>query len=765
MKKLLSLVFFFLCLTHTICAQNLGGGLNNPGSSSGGGGSGTVTGVSVVTANGFAGTVANPTTTPAITLSTTITGLLKGNGTAISAATPDIDYQAPISLTTTGTSGAATFIGDVLNIPVYAGGVSSVSNSDGTLTISPTTGSVVGSLSLSHANTWLSTQTFPSPAFTGTVSGAGTIPSGVLANTAVTAGSYTNTNLTVNAEGQITAASNGAIGPITLGTSTSAANPSISGDLGSGFYTAGAKLVDVTIGTSKIEEWASTGQTTTGIDTANSFIPTSSTIPTDGLYLPATNTSAIADRSLPVVQFNNPASAVNYWSVAGSATGVAPTLKVAGSDTSGAGLGMALTASNASTTGAGGSISITAGNGSGSASAGIGGNINITGGANNTSNNTSGGNVTIAGGTAALGAGGNVVIIGGSASSGLLPGNVSITGADGIGSAGATVTIKSGGSNTTQSGVATTVTGGAGGTAGNQTGGPINLAGGLGNGGASGGTANLTGGQGGATGVGGVAKLLGGAGGATSGNGGAATVQGGTPIAGAGGAVNITAAAGVGTTQNGGNVVITAGAATSGGTNGTITGLVGATTYLTIQNPSTTNSSIILNGTDALTLPIGTTAQRPSTGINGMIRYNSTATAAIEGYVNNAWTALSTAASGSGAEQTISYQPGLLSAVNATKGVFGKFVKASTVDNIEGSAITFSCVSNPTITLTNCHTDTSCATTPTSIGTVTVTAAGQAFDGTITNAAILAGEYLAWSITAGTCASVDISATAQIHAN
>lgn len=54
---------------------------------------GTVTSVSVVSANGFAGTVANPTTTPAITLSTTITGILKGNGTAISAAISGTDYQ------------------------------------------------------------------------------------------------------------------------------------------------------------------------------------------------------------------------------------------------------------------------------------------------------------------------------------------------------------------------------------------------------------------------------------------------------------------------------------------------------------------------------------------------------------------------------------------------------------------------------------------------------------------------------------------------
>lgn len=48
---------------------------------------GTVSTVSVVSANGFAGSVATATTTPAITLSTTITGILQGNGTAISAAT------------------------------------------------------------------------------------------------------------------------------------------------------------------------------------------------------------------------------------------------------------------------------------------------------------------------------------------------------------------------------------------------------------------------------------------------------------------------------------------------------------------------------------------------------------------------------------------------------------------------------------------------------------------------------------------------------
>ena len=50
-------------------------------------GTGTVTSISVTNVNGFSGSVADSTTTPAITISTTVTGLVKGNGSAISAAT------------------------------------------------------------------------------------------------------------------------------------------------------------------------------------------------------------------------------------------------------------------------------------------------------------------------------------------------------------------------------------------------------------------------------------------------------------------------------------------------------------------------------------------------------------------------------------------------------------------------------------------------------------------------------------------------------
>ena len=73
--------------------------------------SGTVTTASVVSANGFAGTVATDTTTPAITITTTVTGILIGDGTsgAISAATAGTDYVIPSgSITGSAASLSAT---------------------------------------------------------------------------------------------------------------------------------------------------------------------------------------------------------------------------------------------------------------------------------------------------------------------------------------------------------------------------------------------------------------------------------------------------------------------------------------------------------------------------------------------------------------------------------------------------------------------------------------------------------------------------------
>lgn len=120
----------------------------------------TVTTVSIVAANGFAGSVATATTTPAITLTTSITGLLKGNGTAISAASAGTDYVVP--------SGSIT--GTATNITAA---------SNATLTT-------------------LSVLSLPGTQVTGTVPAATTAGSATTATSATTAGSVTGTNVVTN---------------------------------------------------------------------------------------------------------------------------------------------------------------------------------------------------------------------------------------------------------------------------------------------------------------------------------------------------------------------------------------------------------------------------------------------------------------------------------------------------------------------------------------------------------------------------------------
>jgi hypothetical protein len=82
---------------------------------------GTVTSVSVVSNNGFAGTVATATSTPAITLTTTVTGMLKGSSVSgiVSAGTSGTDYSDGTSALATGILKSTTTTG-ALTIAVAA---------------------------------------------------------------------------------------------------------------------------------------------------------------------------------------------------------------------------------------------------------------------------------------------------------------------------------------------------------------------------------------------------------------------------------------------------------------------------------------------------------------------------------------------------------------------------------------------------------------------------------------------------------------------
>lgn len=104
-------------------------------------GNGTVTNTSVATANGFAGTVATATSTPVITISTSVSGLIKGDGTSLSAATVGTDYSVGTSALTTGILKSTTTTG-ALSIAVA--GDFPILNQNTTGTANNVTGIVAG---------------------------------------------------------------------------------------------------------------------------------------------------------------------------------------------------------------------------------------------------------------------------------------------------------------------------------------------------------------------------------------------------------------------------------------------------------------------------------------------------------------------------------------------------------------------------------------------------------------------------------------------
>jgi hypothetical protein len=126
------LLILFLCLTPSIVlaqAQQNAAPLGPLGgnSSGGGGGSGTVTSVSVATANGVSGSVANPTTTPAITLTlgaitpTSVNGntLTTGTGTLTLGAGKTVTISNTLTFTGTDSSSVAFGTGGTV---LYSGG-------------------------------------------------------------------------------------------------------------------------------------------------------------------------------------------------------------------------------------------------------------------------------------------------------------------------------------------------------------------------------------------------------------------------------------------------------------------------------------------------------------------------------------------------------------------------------------------------------------------------------------------------------------------
>jgi hypothetical protein len=127
------------------------------------GAAGTVTSISVASANGFAGSSSGGGT-PALTLSTTVTGVLKGNGTAISQATAGTDYLTP-----TGNGSGLTSL-TAANISAGTAGISISGNAATVTTNANLTGPITSS---GNATTIASGNTYPTPTFSGTATGQG----------------------------------------------------------------------------------------------------------------------------------------------------------------------------------------------------------------------------------------------------------------------------------------------------------------------------------------------------------------------------------------------------------------------------------------------------------------------------------------------------------------------------------------------------------------------------------------------------------------
>jgi len=178
---------------------------------------GTVTSVSFAT--GTTGTdinssVANATTTPAITLN--IPTASASNRGALSSSDWSVfnSKQGAITLTTTGSSGAATFIGNTLNIPIYSPDLSGYVPTSRTLTINGT------SYDLSANRSWsvgtVTSIATSGPITGGTITGSGTI--GITQSTTTTDGylSSTDWNTFNNKQGTITLTTTGTSGVSTL---------------------------------------------------------------------------------------------------------------------------------------------------------------------------------------------------------------------------------------------------------------------------------------------------------------------------------------------------------------------------------------------------------------------------------------------------------------------------------------------------------------------------------------------------------------------
>lgn len=193
-----------------------------------------------------------------------------------------------------GLSGPITYQGGGGSSGSGGGSVNSVSNSDGSLTISPTSGNVVASINVNNANTWTASQTFSgvtlsgitgstqclqvnsSGIISGTGAGCGGSGGGLTVGTTTISGG-TNGDIEFNNSGVLGEVASSGTGNVVRVTSPTLVTPIIGAATGTSLALGGA-----TIGSNALN--ATGNITASGNISGGALIPTGTATPALGLF-------------------------------------------------------------------------------------------------------------------------------------------------------------------------------------------------------------------------------------------------------------------------------------------------------------------------------------------------------------------------------------------------------------------------------------------------------------------------------------------------